>query len=70
VGRPAGAYPIFGKGNRMDPKQAMSILADVCQQFHGTLADHNNIQTALATVGKIVLSAPVKPAPAAPVKPE
>jgi len=48
----------------MDLKQAMAILADVCRQFRGTLADHNNIQTALATVGEALNPAtPLDPKP-------
>jgi hypothetical protein len=55
----------------MDPKQAMAILTDVCQQFRGTLADHNIIQTALTTVGQeIELKRNFVPVPLAPVKPE
>jgi hypothetical protein len=55
----------------MSLEQAMAILADVCRQFRGTLADHNNIQTALTTVGQeIELKRNFVPVPLAPVKPE
>lgn len=38
----------------MEPKKALEILNNVGANFVGNLADHQNIQTALAVMAKVI----------------
>lgn len=45
----------------MEINEALGVIAEVCAAFHGTLAQHQQIQTALDVVAKAVQPEPAEP---------